>query len=173
MSSSRLSPRHRKFAHEYVKNGFVGVQAIMSAGYNMGYNAACVEASRLLRKPKVQQMVDDHIKRHKMSADEVAEELSEVAQTKTPIDATQKLKALELLTKVHGLITNKSEITHNQSKQDQLQSARQSYILSALPELQQTHPDWPISKLQDVAEQKFNDWLAGLQVTPLASNMEQ
>ncbi len=173
MSKSLRPERARSFAHKYVENGFNASQAVVDLGITDNRPSAGVIGHRLLNNVKVKTIVEDHIKRHKMSADEVAEELSEVAQTKTPIDATQKLKALELLTKVHGLITNKSEITHSQSKQDQLQNARQSYILAALPELQLNNPDWPISKLQDVAEQKFNDWLAGLQVTPLASNMEQ
>ncbi len=69
------------------------------------------------------------------------------------------------------LTGNATSIT--ESKSSQLSQAKQSFILSALPELQLNNPDWPISKLQDVAEQKFNDWLAGLQVTPLASDLSQ
>jgi len=109
MSSVRLAPRRRKFAAEYVKNGFNGVQAIAAAGYSMGYNAACVEASRLLRNPKVYAKVEEHIAKSKMDADEVAKEIASVARTKTPISGPDKMKALDLLTKINGMITQKIE----------------------------------------------------------------
>ena len=107
----KLSPRRRRFAHEYVKNGFNGVQAIYAAGYNQGYESACVEASRLLRNAKVKAIVEDSLKKAQMSADEVLDELAVVARTETKIDGAQKLKALELLGKGHKLFTDKVE--HN------------------------------------------------------------
>ncbi len=109
MSSVRLAPRQRKFAAEYVKNGFNGVQAIFAAGYQMNYDAACVQSSRLLRKTKVIAQVEEHILKTKMDADEVAKEIASVARTKTPVDASAKMKALDLLTKINGMITQKIE----------------------------------------------------------------
>lgn len=104
-----MNARQRKFAHEYVRNGFNGVQAILAAGYRMGYNSACVEASRNLRKPKVMAVIENHLKSTKMDADEVLTELTDVARSETKISDSSKVKALELLGKAHKLFIDKIE----------------------------------------------------------------
>ena len=79
-----LSPKRRKFASEYVKNGFNGVQAIYAAGYQQGYNSARTEAWRLLTnadvkryiKACVRKMVSDDV----MTAQEVLQRLSKHAR---------------------------------------------------------------------------------------------
>lgn len=105
----KLSPRRRKFAAEYVRNGFNGTKAVFAAGYNMGYNAASVEAHRLLRNPNVQAIVKKALEKAQMSAEDVLDELSEVARAEVRIDAAQKIKALELIGKHHKLFTEKVE----------------------------------------------------------------
>ena len=52
--TERLTPRERKFCREYVKTGKAG-QSVMNAGYNASnLNSAGVQASDLLKKPKIQ-----------------------------------------------------------------------------------------------------------------------
>ena len=75
-----MNARRRKFAHEYVKNGFNGVQAVFAAGYNQDYDSACVEASRLLRNAKVRSVVEKHLEKSEMDASEVIERLSDIAR---------------------------------------------------------------------------------------------
>ncbi len=173
MSSVRLAPRQRKFAHEYVKNGFNGVQAVLAAGYQMGYNAACVQSSRLLRKAKIEMAVEEHIKKAKMSADEVLEELSQVAKSETQIDGNQKMKALEMLAKAHNLVDKRAEQPREQSRSLQLSTAKQSYILTAISELAQLHPNMPSIQLQAEAERQFDAWYQSLNIDPLVTNTVQ
>ncbi len=173
MSSVRLAPRQRKFAHEYVKNGFNGVQAVLAAGYQMGYNAACVQSSRLLRKAKIEMAVEEHIKKAKMSADEVLEELSSVAKSETQIDGNQKMKALEMLAKAHNLVDKRAEQPRDSNRSTQLHQAKQSYILAALPQLVINHPDWPTERLQSEAEQSFQSWFDSLNLTPVITEQVQ
>ncbi len=173
MSSVRLAPRQRKFAHEYVKNGFNGVQAVLAAGYQMGYNAACVQSSRLLRKAKIEMAVEEHIKKSKMSADEVIEELSSVAKSDTQISEQSKMKALEMLAKAHNLVDKRAEQPRESNRSFQLSQAKQSYILAALPDLQLNHPNMPIIELQQLAEQSFTAWLDSLNLTPVVTDTVQ
>lgn len=123
--NGKLSPRRRKFVHEYVKNGFNGVQAIYAAGYKSGYNSACTEAWRLLRNAEVSKAVEDHIKKSQMSAEDVLNELSEVARAEVDIDASQKMKALELVGKYHKLFTDRVET------EDKTRSPAQSLVAMA------------------------------------------
>ena len=104
-----LPPRRRKFATEYVKNGFNGVQAVYAAGYKQGYNSACVEASRLLRNAKVIEYVEESLKNSKMGADEVLERLAEIARKDAKFSGSDVVKANELLGKGHKLFTEKVE----------------------------------------------------------------
>ncbi len=66
-----------------------------------------------------------------------------------------------------------TSISANKSRSDQLNTARQSYVLTALPDLQQTHPDWSNTQLQHAAEQKFNEWIESLNLSPVASELVQ
>lgn len=107
-----MSSRPRKFAAEYVRNGFNGVQAAISAGYTSNYNAACVQASVLLRNPKVAKSVEDHIKSAGMSAVEVLQRLTDIARTDTDFKGSDVVKAVELLGKGHKLFTDRVESTN-------------------------------------------------------------
>ena len=109
MRQRLLNARHRKFAHEYVRNGFNGVQAAFVAGYTLNYFAAGVTAHRLLKNVKVMSEIEQHVKKSKLSADNVIERLSDIAQTPTKIDGNHVLKSLELLGKAHKLWDNQSQ----------------------------------------------------------------
>ncbi len=169
----KLAPRHRKFASEYVKNGFNATAAVYAAGYKQGYDAARVTGSRLLTKTNVQQMVDDHIKKSKMSADEVLEELASVAKEPAQISEQSKMKALEMLAKAHNLVDKRAEQPRESNRDIQLNTARSSYILAALPELALNHPDWPVERLQQEAEHKFMAWMDSLNLTPVITEQVQ
>lgn len=136
-----LARRQRKFASEYVRNGFNGVQAVYAAGYQQEYNAARVTASRLLTKANVNQIVENHIKVSKLSADQVIEKLTEVANSEVAeIKASDKLKALELLGKFHKLFTDR--VDHN------------IQLDGAMNKLRNEFPD--------VAEDELKSWLADM-----------
>lgn len=108
---NRLPFKQRKFLANYILLNGNGVKAVYAAGYQQGYFAAGVTAHRLLKKAKIVAEIEKHFQKSKMSADGVIQELSEVAQVQTPIDANQKLKALELLGKFHKLFVDKIETT--------------------------------------------------------------
>ena len=55
-----MNARRRKFAAEYVRNGFNGVQAAFVAGYSAAYNSAQTEAWRLLRNAEIQKQIEKH-----------------------------------------------------------------------------------------------------------------
>ncbi len=167
-----MRAQHRKFANEYIANGFIGVQAVYAAGYKLGYDSACVRASLLLRNIKVAKMIDDHINKSKMSADEVVEELSAIAKTSTKIDGNQKLKALEMLAKAHNIIDRNKEPAQP-NRDDQMNSAKRSYIIAALPSLQVEHSEWSSDELQAAAEAKFNVWLDSLNLNPVVTDVVQ
>lgn len=104
-----MRPQHRKFAAEYVRNGFNGVQAVFAAGYTQGYNSACVQASRLLRNAKV---MDEILQAGEvLTDDEILRELSLVARASVDLKGSDKLKGLELLAKHRGLIKERVETT--------------------------------------------------------------
>ncbi len=69
------------------------------------------------------------------------------------------------------LTGNATSIT--ESKSSQLSSAKRSYILSALPELQLNYPNLSSIQLQQLAEQSFMSWLDSLNLTPVVTDTVQ
>ena len=67
------------------------------------------------------------MKQAQMTADEVARELSEVARAETPVSEAGKMKALEMLAKVHKMLTDRveSDITQRPASLD---DARRLYL---------------------------------------------
>lgn len=99
-----VNDRRRKFALEYVKNGFNGVQAVIASGYTKNYGAAKVTAHRLLTNANLRRLVEDHLKQSQISADEILDELSTMARA--PVEKVSeggKLKALELVGKANKM----------------------------------------------------------------------
>ncbi len=109
---SRVLPfKQRKFVANYILLAGNGSRAVLAAGYKQTYGSARVTSHRLLTKANVMSEIESHVRKSKMSADQVIEELSDIAQVNTPIEATQKVKALELLGKFHKLFVDKIEQT--------------------------------------------------------------
>ena len=70
------------FAHEYVMNFGNGAQAAIKAGYSSNYGSAKVQASRLLKNPKVVELIDsirgDLAKRFDITEERIINELAMV-----------------------------------------------------------------------------------------------
>ncbi len=173
MSKNLRPERARSFAARFVKNGFIATQAVLELGWTDNYMSAAVTGHRLLNNDKVKQAEEEHIKKAKMSADEVLEELSSVAKSNPAIDGNQKMKALEMLAKAHNLVDKRAEQPRESNRDNQLLQARQSYILTALPELARINPDWPVERLQTEAEAKFTAWMESLNLSPLITEQVQ
>jgi hypothetical protein len=120
--SLQLPFKQRKFVANYILLGGNGVKAVYAAGYQQGYFAAGVTAHRLLKKAKVMAEIESHVRKAKLNADDVINELSDIAQVKTDIDGNQRLKALELLGKFHKLFVDRVESTDT-SARDGIESA--------------------------------------------------
>lgn len=101
--------RGRAFAHRYVKNGFRGPQAVIDLGFTSKRESAWVISHRLLRNVKVLAEIDKHIAKAKMSADEVLERLTDIAQSDAKFSGSDVVKATELLGKANKLFTDKIE----------------------------------------------------------------
>jgi phage terminase small subunit len=113
------------FAQEYVID-FNGKQAAIRAGYTE--RSAEVTASRMLRNDKVrseiERLLDDPIGKRNETRARVLEELEKLAYTDDAIDIKEdkdgnilevsrkdKIKAIELLMRMHGLMTEKVELS--------------------------------------------------------------
>lgn len=70
------------FAHEYVINFGNGAQAAIKAGYSSNYGSAKVQASRLLKNPKIIELIEsirgDLAKRFEMTEERIINELARV-----------------------------------------------------------------------------------------------
>ena len=147
-----VNVRRRKFASEYVQNGYNGVQAAMSAGYTTNYFAAGVTAHRLLKDAKI---MDEIINQSEiLSDDEILREISSVAKSKVDLKGSDKMKGLELLAKHRGLIKERVE-TQDVSEVE----GRKSFLTDQLHRLQSRHLDDPLAYNQSVSQlrQLFTD----------------
>jgi hypothetical protein len=59
------------------------------------------------------------------------------------------------------------------SRTEQITRAQHTYLLVALPELQQQHPDWSKEQLQTAAVQAFNQWFESLQLNSPVTDIVQ
>lgn len=107
-----LNPKQLQFVAEYLKCG-VGAQAARSAGYSK--SGASAAASVMLRNPlvqaeitKVQAEVMDEAKYGLLKALAEAEEARQNA--KLTENAAAEVKAVELKSKLSGLLVEKSEV---------------------------------------------------------------
>ncbi len=124
-----MRPQHRLFAAEYIRNGGNGVQAVFKAGYKLGYDAACVRASTLLRSIKVKSMIDEITEQAtidaKLTEERVRKEIAKVAFSKVKdIDSKAKMQGLSLATQVLGMVTQKVEQTVTDNSSVQIALAR-------------------------------------------------
>lgn len=101
-----LTDNQKRFAEEYVFNGYNATQAYLKAYNTDNYGTANSEAYRLLRKPHVKEYVDKLLKESYeatlITAERVALKLAEIAFSEKEdkeYNASAKLKALDLLQK--------------------------------------------------------------------------
>lgn len=133
----RTTLKQRRFVANYILLGGNGVRAVFASGYRQGYDSARVTASRLLTKPNVINEIEQHAVKAKLKADEVLEELSEIAQTGVEkVTTADKLKALELLGKFHKLFTDRTETVDRTEFE-----ARKSFLDTELNRLRSVHAD--------------------------------
>jgi hypothetical protein len=120
-----LTPKQEAFAQAYLETGNA------SAAYRKAYdaqrmqeNALNVQASRMLKHPKValriEQLQRKHQKRHEVTIDTLTEKL-EAALAKAmaePKGASAAVSAVMGIGKLHGLIVDKQETTRKRDVAD-------------------------------------------------------
>lgn len=87
--------------------------------------------------------------------------------------SVDKLATVAAISTDKQLLLTGNATSISSTKSSQLDSARQSYILTAISELSQLHPNMPSIQLQAEAERQFEAWYQSLNIDPLASNLEQ
>lgn len=104
--------RRRRFVEQYVIH-FNAARAAREAGFSV--RSASTLGERLLREPAIQEAVvrarSAQSKRAKMTADEVIEELSDVARMETRNGT--KVRALEVMARHHGLLNDKLKLAND------------------------------------------------------------
>lgn len=115
--ASKLTEKERIFADEYIKTTNA-TQSAIKAGY--AENSASVTGSKMLRKPKVRQYIDEVMSERSKNtiatADEVLQYLSRVMNGEEKdafgldVSVADRTKAAELLGKRHMLFTDKVKL---------------------------------------------------------------
>lgn len=125
-----MTPKQEAFARAYVETGNA------SEAYRRAYNAENMKEETIWRKAK--EVVDNgkvaarvadlrqrHEKRHDITVDKLTEmtlqafkEAQRVAPTTGQMQTASMIKAAEFLGKLHGLVIERSEITHKDSVED-------------------------------------------------------
>lgn len=115
--ASKLTEKERIFADEYIKTTNA-TQSAIKAGY--AENSASVTGSKMLRKPKVRQYIDEVMhersKNTIATADEVLQYLTRVMNGEEKdafgldVSVNDRTKAAELLGKRHMLFTDKVKL---------------------------------------------------------------
>ena len=125
MSKDKAPDRQIQFAQEYIID-FNGKQAAIRAGYSE--KTAESQASRLLRNVKVrseiERLLEDPIGKRNETRERILSELEVMAYTDDAIEVREdkegnildvsrrdKLRAIELLGKMHGLFTDKIDVS--------------------------------------------------------------
>ena len=122
-----MNIQQEKFCVEFVSNGGNGTLAYQAV-YKSDANTARVNASRLLKKPEVQERLRELQAEQNsekiLSAQELKERLSAIgrgevtetiflpngAEVKKPVAVKDRIRAMETLAKVSGWFVNKSEV---------------------------------------------------------------
>ncbi len=124
-----MTPKQEAFARAYVETG--NASEAYRRAYNaekMGVDALKVEASRLLDNPNVALTIEKlkakHQKKHEITVEKLTEmalnaykESQRISNT-GQMQTSSMVKAAEFLGKLHGLIVERSEITHKDSVED-------------------------------------------------------
>lgn len=78
-----------------------------------------------------------------------------------------------LMAYAYGKPTERVEVSQVNTQDEQLRSAKLSFILAAVPELMSAHPDWNQERVQSEAEQRFEEWLNSLNPNPVMTETVQ
>lgn len=120
MARNELTGKERKFAEEYVTNGYKAVAAYMVAYPNAKESTAKNDAWQVLKRPRVKEYIaelqKDGFDRLCINAERIAAELAEIAFADKQDDiytVNFKLKAIELLQKQLGLQQQKIDANVN------------------------------------------------------------
>lgn len=105
-----LTPLQKAFCEEYVKNGYNGMQAYLTASPNCTPETANRAASKLIRKNDevikyIKELQQEQFKRACITPERVAMKLAEIAFAEKGDDyynSNAQLKALDLLQKQYG-----------------------------------------------------------------------
>jgi len=114
---ARLSPKHTVFLKSYFTNGYNGTEAYLAAGYKVkNRNVAAVQASLLLRTPKIREIMDLRVEEARniirAAAPEAARVLDKVMGDTHQSGATKVSAAKEVLT-IAGVTPAIAESTIN------------------------------------------------------------
>lgn len=101
-----ISIKQRRFINEYLTNGGNGTLAAEKAGYKGSADALAVQSSRLLRNAKVQEALAKPLEAEGNVQEQLVRELRFVAfaPVKGDVGIAAKLRAVELLAKITGLL---------------------------------------------------------------------
>lgn len=111
-----FTKRQQLFVNEYLQS-FNATQSAKAAGYSGNDNTLAQRGHELVRNSKIAELISQRLSESAMSADEVLMRLAETARNdKKP---THQLRALELLAKHHGLLSDVLKI----KVEDELNSA--------------------------------------------------
>lgn len=132
-----MNDNHKIFADEYL------IDRNATRAYKAAYpevktdNSAAVSGNRLLRNDKVAEYIKERMaertKRTEVKGDDVIKELATIGFAKTTsvnefeIKTSDKLKALELIARILGMFTDKSEIKATVSIEDYLKKLGGDY----------------------------------------------
>ena len=125
-----MTPKQEAFARAYVETGNAS-EAYRRAynAENMNENVIRVKACELLKSGNVavmvQQLKEKHQKRHDITVEKLTEmalaafkEAQRIAPTSGQMQTASMVKAAEFLGKLHGLIVDRSEVTHKDGVED-------------------------------------------------------
>ena len=124
-----LTPKQRRFADEYIANGFNATQAAKDAGYSK--KTAYSIGNENLSKPEIEEYIRERTeaieKARIADGDEVLRFLTSVMRGEAPettilkngfkfieheyVDQKNQLRAAEMLAKCHGLMMQKVEVS--------------------------------------------------------------
>lgn len=111
----RLNSKHIAFCHNYILDSSTAVEAYMTAYPNSSYDAARVNASKLLKKQDIKDyiniLLDEQQELVEITEKEIYRELKRIALT-SPNENT-RLKAMEQLIKLKGMISTGDTTTNN------------------------------------------------------------
>jgi phage terminase small subunit len=105
-----LTTKQRLFVEAYLANPNA-TEAARRAGYAGSDNVLAVTGNQLLRNPKIQELVEERVTEAGLTADEILNELAEIATGDYTLYRGDKVKSLELLGKYRKLFTDKSEVS--------------------------------------------------------------